>query len=93
MGKQKFLKGDFVDILPEFRDPGDDEYQWVVLDDEEKGRVSISATNSTLRIAPVHVVQTDWQLKWSGSFEQSSLIYKWMTCRITLPLGPLAAVR
>ena len=60
MGKQKFLKGDFVDILPEFRDPGDDEYQWVVLDDEEKGRVSISATNSTLRITPVHVVQTDW---------------------------------
>ena len=60
MGKQKFLKGDFVDILPEFRDPGDDEYQWVVLDDEEKGRVSISATNSTLRITPIHVVQTDW---------------------------------
>lgn len=60
MGKQKFLKGDFVDILPEFGDPGDDEYQWVDLDDEEKGRVSIASTNSTLRITPIHVVQTDW---------------------------------
>jgi transposase InsO family protein len=31
--------------------------------------------------------------KWSGLFEQIFLIYKWNTCGITLPLGPLAAVR
>jgi len=31
--------------------------------------------------------------KWSGLFEQIFLIYKWKTCGVTLPLGPLAAVR
>ena len=60
MRDQKFLKGDIVEILPEFQDKGDSDYQWIVLEDEEKGRVSISATNSSLRITPIHVVQTDW---------------------------------
>lgn len=60
MGSQKYLKGDIVEILPEFQDAGDGDYEWIVLDDEEKGRVSISATNSTLSITPIHVVQTDW---------------------------------
>ena len=60
MRAQKFLKGDIVEILPEFQDKGDSDYQWIVLEDEEKGRVSISATNSSLRITPIHVVQTDW---------------------------------
>lgn len=60
MRVQKFLKGDIVEILPEFQDKGDSDYQWIVLEDEEKGRVSISATNSLLRITPIHVVQTDW---------------------------------
>lgn len=35
----------------------------------------------------------DSQQKWSGLFEQIFLIYKWKTCGITLPLGPLAAAR
>lgn len=57
---RKFLKGDVVKILPEFQDAGDDEFTWVVLADEEKGRVDISAINSPLSIKPTHTVQTDW---------------------------------
>ncbi len=72
MGSQKYLKGDIIEILPEFQDAGDDDYQWVVLDDEEKGRVSISATNSTLSITPIHVVQTDWICHKKRSIELSS---------------------
>jgi hypothetical protein len=30
------------------------------LNDEEKGRVDISAIDSLLRIKPIHTVQTDW---------------------------------
>ncbi len=57
---RKFLKGDIVKIIPEFQDAGDDEYTWVVLTDEEKGRVDISAVDSPLTIKPIHIVQTDW---------------------------------
>jgi hypothetical protein len=57
---QKFLKGQVVKIRPEFQDDGDDEYTWVVLKDEEKGRVDISAIDSLLRIKPIHTVQVEW---------------------------------
>jgi hypothetical protein len=57
---RKFKKGDIVKIQPAFQDEGDDEFTWVVLNDEEKGRVDISAINSLLRITPIHTVQTDW---------------------------------
>lgn len=32
----KILKGQIVEILPEFQDPGDSEYVWLVIEDEEK---------------------------------------------------------
>jgi hypothetical protein len=57
---QKILKGQVVKIRPEFQDDGDDEYTWVVLNDEEKGRVDISAIDSLLRIKPIHTVQVEW---------------------------------
>lgn len=57
---RKFFKGDIVKILPEFQDAGDDEYTWVVLNDEEKGRVDISAVDSQLTIKPIHIVQASW---------------------------------
>lgn len=57
---QKFLKGQVVKIRPEFQDDGDDEYTWVVLNDEEKGRVDISALDSVLKIKPIHTVQVEW---------------------------------
>jgi hypothetical protein len=58
--QNKFLKGDIVKIRPEFQDEGDDQYTWVVLNDEEKGRVDISAIDSLLKITPIHIVQVDW---------------------------------
>jgi hypothetical protein len=57
---RKFFKGDVVRILPEFQDAGDDEFTWVVVADEEKGRVDISAVDSLLTIKPIHIVQADW---------------------------------
>ena len=57
---RKFLKGDIVKILPEFQDEGDDDFTWVVVADEEKGRVDISAVDSPLNRKPVHIVQTEW---------------------------------
>lgn len=56
----KFLKGQVVKIRPEFQDEGDDEYTWVVLSDEEKGRVDISAIDSLMKIKPIHTVQVEW---------------------------------
>lgn len=60
MCKNKFKKGETVGIFPEFQDEGDGDYTWIVLDDEEKGRVSISAQNSQLLIKPIHVVKAEW---------------------------------
>lgn len=58
--QKKFLKGDIVKIRPAFQDEGDDEFTWVVLNDEEKGRVDISAIDSPMTIKPIHTVQVDW---------------------------------
>lgn len=60
MSRRLFRQGDLVEILPSFQDPGDGEFFWVAVDDEEKGRVWISAINSGLRMRPVHVVQAEW---------------------------------
>jgi len=55
-----FRKGDIVRILPQYQDPGDDEFTWVVLEDEAKGRVDISAADSPMGIKPRHTVQSTW---------------------------------
>ena len=60
MNARLFQKGDLIEILPAYQDAGDDEYQWVAVDDEEKGRVFISTINSGMRIRPIHVVQSAW---------------------------------
>jgi hypothetical protein len=52
-----FKKGDQVELLPEFQDAGDDGFLWVVLEDEEKGRVDISPVNINLKIMPRFTVE------------------------------------
>lgn len=52
-----FKKGDVVSILPEFQDKGDDQFTWMVMDDEEKGRVDICPINSTLLVKPVYTLR------------------------------------
>lgn len=52
-----FKKGDVVSILPEFQDKGDEQFTWMVLADEEKGRVDICPVNSSLLIKPVYTLR------------------------------------
>lgn len=54
-----FKRGDIVEILEEFQDPGDSTYTWMVLHDEEKGRVDISPTNIKLKIKPTYTLRTN----------------------------------
>lgn len=53
----RIRKGDIVNILPAFRDPGDEKFTWVAADDEEKGRVSITPLGTGLAIAPRQTVE------------------------------------
>lgn len=50
--------GDIVEILPEFRDHGDDSYRWIALGDEEKGRVDIQPIDHPLRIKPTYTLKS-----------------------------------
>jgi imidazole glycerol phosphate synthase subunit HisF len=70
MSQEKFLKGDIVEILKQYQDIGDDELIWVAIDDEEKGRVTVTPINSTLSIKPTYVMNSDWlKLKKRGGGE------------------------
>lgn len=66
MPTKPFRRGDAIEILPEFQDAGDDIYAWVVVGDEEKGRVDITPSNIDLHYKPVYVVTID-QIKHKNS--------------------------
>lgn len=51
-------KGDVIRILPAFRDAGDHHFTWTAVDDEEKGRVSISPGGTGLTVAPIQTVES-----------------------------------
>lgn len=51
-------KGERVRIKPEFQDKGDDEFEWYVHEDEDGGRVSIFAKDSTMSIQPIQRVES-----------------------------------
>lgn len=55
-----FSRGDRIEILEEFRDPGDEVFTWVVVGDEEKGRVDICPIDIKMEIKPVQTVQANW---------------------------------
>jgi len=54
-----FKKGDFIEILPEYQDKGDDKFNWVVIEDEDKGRVTVCPIDSLMIIKPTYVLNTD----------------------------------
>jgi len=56
----EFKKGDVVEILENYRDPGDELLTWVVDDDSGKGRVTIVAIDSPMSLKPRYVVETGW---------------------------------
>jgi hypothetical protein len=60
MNNLKIKKGDFVEILKEYQDEGDEELNWMAIDDEEKGRVTVMPINSTLSIKPTYVMNVEW---------------------------------
>lgn len=51
-------KGDTVQIRPEWRDPADELFHWIAVDDETDGRVTISPLGTGLSITPRMVVKT-----------------------------------
>jgi hypothetical protein len=50
--------GQRVHIRREWQDAGDDKFIWVAVEDEDGGRVRISAVNTGLMIASNQVVET-----------------------------------
>ena len=51
-------RGDRLRIRPEWADPGDDAITYVAIDDEEKGRVTITALVE-MTIRPTQVVNVE----------------------------------
>jgi hypothetical protein len=52
-------KGQQVWIRPEYQDPGDEDYVWTALEDEDGGRVRIQPQIPGMAILPNQVVGTD----------------------------------
>jgi len=59
MEAKKISKGDIVEILEPYRDEGDEKLVWVAVDNEEKGRVSITPISSTMSIKPTYVMNVE----------------------------------
>lgn len=55
-----YKRGDHIEILPEYQDEGDEQYRWVCVTDEEKGRVDVSPEGTRLTLPPIYAVQTGW---------------------------------
>ncbi len=52
-------KGQTVTIRPEWRDEGDETFQWVARSDEEKGRVDVSPLGTGLFVDPIMTVRVE----------------------------------
>lgn len=52
--------GQVVELLPEYQDPGDAAYTWVVVEAEDRGRVVISPTGTGMRLSPRYFVEREW---------------------------------
>jgi hypothetical protein len=51
-------KGDHVQIKAEFQDPGDTQFEWIAVEDEDGGRVRIQPQLG-MRINPTQIVNVD----------------------------------
>lgn len=52
--------GQVVELLPEYQDPGDAAYTWVVVEVEDRGRLVISPTGTGMRLSPRYAVEREW---------------------------------
>lgn len=55
-------KNDVVRFLPEYED-GENEFNYILIEDPDRGRVKVSPINSGLQFPPVQVVRIDWIVK------------------------------
>ena len=54
-----FKKDDIVRFIPEYED-GAHEFDYILIEDPDSGRVKVKPINSGLEFPPVQVVNTDW---------------------------------
>lgn len=54
-----FSEGDIVVIKPEWRDPGDENFTWIALEDEDGGRVRIGPLSKDFSFQLNQVVRVD----------------------------------
>ena len=54
-----FKKTDIVRFLPEYQD-GDNEFDYILIEEPDGGRVKVQPIGSGLEIPPVYVVETNW---------------------------------
>ena len=53
------LKGNIIQLKPEFQDSGDENYTFFATSDMEKGRVTVSCYGGSLPIMPSYVITED----------------------------------
>lgn len=56
-------RGEGIEVLPEFRDEGGEDFEWIAASNEEKGRIDISPTSTGLVLAPIQTVKVEWVRK------------------------------
>jgi len=59
-----FKKGDIVRFVPEYQDK-EDEFNYILIEDPDGGRVKVTPINTGLQYPPIQVVKTDWLIKLS----------------------------
>lgn len=52
-------RGETVRILPQYQDQGDDEFTWVVVGDEEKGRVDVSPVSIPMKVKSIYALEVE----------------------------------
>jgi len=58
---ETFKKGDIVRFVPEYQD-GESEFDYILIEDPDGGRVKVMPINTGMELPPVQVVKTDWLL-------------------------------
>ena len=67
------IKGDRIDILPQWQDVGDENYVWVATDDEENGRITICPISMPISIKPRSSVDVNMITLREAGFVSSTL--------------------
>ena len=58
----KFKKNDIVRFIPEYKD-GENDFDYVLIEDPDGGRVKVMPINSGLEFPPIQVVKVQWLIK------------------------------